>query len=304
MPALPQCPRLAIAGARRAQKEAGSRLCLRSFGFRPWAGRQTRPASLHPKLMATQLKPTDRRVLYLYGVTQSQPAKPLRLMGVDLNSPVEAIECEGVICWISRVSADEFEGSLTKNMENLDWLSSASVAHQRAVGGIAQHADILPARFGTVFLYEDSLRAHVREHAREIEKNFKRVKGAQEWGIKIFQIASPVAPVPKAGTGREYLQAKAALLSLKKPGGIPEPELAEFQDALNGVAEASAPAGRISGGQRGLLFQASLLVKRTNRSRLESVLKRFSRKWAGSRRIEWSGPWPPYSFVSQDSQSL
>jgi hypothetical protein len=254
--------------------------------------------------MATQLNPADRRVLYLYGVTQSRPARPVRLMGVDLQSPVEAVECEGVICWVSRVSADEFEDSLTENMENLDWLASASVAHQRAVGGIARHADILPARLGTVFRYEDSLRAHIRGHVREIEMNLKRVKSAEEWGIKIFEIAPVAASLPKARTGREYLQAKAALLSRKKPAGIAEPELAEFQDALKDVAEASAPAGRISGGQRGLLFQASLLVKRTNRSRLESVLREFSRKWASSRRIEKSGPWPPYSFVSQDSDSL
>lgn len=253
--------------------------------------------------MATHLK-SPRRVLYFYGVTQSQPAKSLQLMGVDLESPVEAIECEGVICWISRVSADEFEDSLTKNMENLDWLATASVAHQKAIGGIAQHADILPARFGTVFRYENSLHAHIREHVREIEKDFKRVEDAEEWGIKIFETAPVAAPVPQARTGREYLQAKAALLPRKKSVPIPEPELAEFQDALSGLAEESAPAGRISGGQRGLLFQTSLLVKRANRSRLESVLKKFSREWADSRRIECSGPWPPYSFVSQESKLL
>ena len=189
-------------------------------------------------------------------------------------------------------------------MENLDWLATASVAHQRAIGGIAQHADILPARFGTVFHYENSLRAHIREHVREMEKDFKRIEDAEEWGIKIFETAPVAAPVPQARTGREYLQAKAALLPRRKSVPIPEPELAEFQDALSGLAAESAPAGRISGGQRGLLFQTSLLVKRANRSRLESVLKQFSRKWADSRRIECSGPWPPYSFVSQDSKSL
>ena len=254
--------------------------------------------------MGTQLKSPDRRVLYLYGVTQSQLAKPARLMGVDLQSPVESIECEGVICWVSRVSADEFENSLTKNMENLDWLATASVAHQRVIGGIAQHADILPARFGTVFHYENSLRAHIRERVRDMEKDFKRVKGAEEWGIKIFETAPVADSIPPARTGREYLQAKAALLPRKKSRRIPEPELAEFHEALGGVAEASAPAGRISGGQRGLLFQTSLLVKRSQRSHLESVLRKFSRKWADACRIECSGPWPPYSFVSQDSKSL
>jgi hypothetical protein len=253
--------------------------------------------------MATQLKSPDRRVLYLYGVTQSRPAKSLRLIGVDQQSPVEPIECEGVICWVSRVSADEFEESLTKNMENLDWVAPASVAHQRAIGGIAQHVDILPARLGTVFRYENSLRSHIREHVREMEKDFKRIADAEEWGIKIFETAPVAASIPKARTGREYLQAKAALLPGKNPTRIPEPELAEFQDALRSAAKETAPAGRIGSAQRGLLFQTSLLVKRTNRSRLESVLKKFSRKWADCRRIECSGPWPPYSFVSQDSKS-
>ena len=254
--------------------------------------------------MATQLKSRDPRVLYLYGVTQSQPAKSARLVGVDQHSPVEAIECEGVFCWVSRVSADEFEESLTKNMENLDWLATASVAHQRAIGKIAQHVDILPARFGTVFRHENSLRSHIREHVREMGKDFKRIEDAEEWGIKIFETAPVAASIPKARTGKEYLQAKAALLPRKNVARIPEPELTEFQEALSSAAEASAPAGRIGTAQRGLLFQTSLLVKRTNRSRLESVLKRFSRKWADCRRIECSGPWPPYSFVSQDSKPL
>jgi hypothetical protein len=252
--------------------------------------------------MATRLNSTERRVLYLYGVTQSQPAKPIVQVGVDLQSPVEAIEAEGVTCWISRVSSEEFENSLAKNMENLDWLATASVAHQRAIQAISQHADILPARFGTIFRDEKSLNAHTREHLTQIAKDFRRVKDADEWGIKIFETAPTSAAVPKVSSGKEYLMAKAALLPRNKSSQIPAEELTELQSALGEVAEESAPAGRISSGQRGLLFQTSVLVKRGNRQRLESVLKKFSRKWADSRRIECTGPWPPYSFVSQDSK--
>lgn len=252
--------------------------------------------------MATRLNSTDRRVLYLYGVTQSQPVKPIVQVGVDLQSSVEVTGCEGVTCWISRVSAEEFENSLTRNMENLDWLATASVAHQRAIQTIAQRADILPARFGTVFRDERSLAAHIQEHLKQISKDFKRVKDADEWGIKIFESAPTTTAVPKVSSGKEYLMAKAAMLPKKKTAPIPAEELNDFESALSDIAEESAPAGRISSGQRGLLFQTSLLVKRANRQQLESVLKRFSRQWAETRRIECTGPWPPYSFVSQDSK--
>ena len=251
--------------------------------------------------MATGLNSTGRRVLYLYGVTQSQPEKPIAQVGVDLQSPVEAIESEGVICWVSRVSAEDFETSLTRNMENLDWLATASVAHQRAIQAISQHADILPARFGSIFRDEQSLAAHIQKHLIQISRDFKRVKDADEWGVKIFESAPTTTAVPKVSSGKEYLLAKAALLPKKKSAQIPAEDLAEFQSALDKVAAESAPAGRISSGQRGLLFQTSLLVKRANRQHLESVLKKFSRQWSDTRRIECTGPWPPYSFVSQDS---
>jgi len=251
--------------------------------------------------MATRLNSTDRRVFYLYGVTQSRPTKAISQVGVDLQSPVEPIECQRVICWISRVSADDFETSLTRNMENLDWLATASVAHQRAIQAIAQHADILPARFGTVFRDQESLGAHIQQHLKQISSDFKRLKDAEEWGVKVFEAAPTATAVPKVSSGKEYLMAKAALLPKKKSTQIPAEEMANFQSALSGIIQESAPAGRISSGQRGLVFQTSVLVKRGNRRRFESVLKKFSRKWAETRRIECTGPWPPYSFVSQDS---
>jgi hypothetical protein len=253
--------------------------------------------------MATDLKPADRRVLYFYGVTQTRPAKAVKQAGVDLKSPIEAIECQGVICWVSRVSAGEFETSLAQNMENLDWLTVASVAHQRAIGALAQQTEILPARFGTVFRDENSLRRHIRGRGASLVKDFSRVKDADEWGVKIFETTSVPTVVPKVNSGKEYLMAKAALLPRKKSGQIPSDELSEFQAALDEVAAETAMAGRISSGQRGLAFQTTLLVKRRNRLRMESVLKKFSKKWSGNRTIECTGPWPPYSFVSQDDKS-
>ena len=254
--------------------------------------------------MATELKPGERRVLYLYGMTQSRPSAPVRQPGVDLESQIEAVDCEGIVCWMSRVSATEFEQSLATNMENLDWLSTASVAHQRAIAALAQKTDILPARFGTVFRDENSLRKHVRARMPELAKDFKRVKDADEWGVKVFESAPAAATVPKVKSGKDYLMAKAAMIPRKNATQIPEEELADFQAALADVAEDTAAPGRISSGQRGLSFQTTLLVKRSNRQPLQSVLKKFSKRWAATRRIECTGPWPPYSFVSRDSQSL
>jgi hypothetical protein len=67
---------------------------------------------------------------------------------------------------------------------------------------------------------------------------------------------------------------------------------------LKKIARDSAPTGRISATQPDLLWQGAFLVSRGRRKIWEQALKRFVQQWSGVRRIEVSGPWPPYSFVS------
>ncbi len=247
--------------------------------------------------MAAQLKRHDR-VLYLYGISESRSATLLAEIGVAL-SKVEAIDCGGITCWVSWVPGVDFEQNLARNMENLDWLAEASVAHQRAVSAIARGTEILPARFGTVFRSETSLRQHVRGRARFLKRDFERVRGADEWGVKVFGVPLNARPIPKVRTGKDYLKAKSALLPKKREPLHANGDLAKFYQALKRVASETATVGNISSGQRGLAFQTSLLVKRAHRKKLESVLKKFSETWESRRRIECTGPWPPYSFVSR-----
>jgi len=153
--------------------------------------------------MATGLK-TERKpkahplgldagqVLYLYGVSQRpKDAVPeVAAEGIDGAAAVEAVAYQGYLCWVSRVSRAEFADRLREQMENLEWLASAGLRHQRAVSAIAERFTILPARFGTVFLSEGSLAQHLRDHKKNMPRVFKRLAGADEWGIKVFETAN------------------------------------------------------------------------------------------------------------------
>lgn len=246
----------------------------------------------------------DGRVLYLYGITETELREIPELIGVDRFAPIEVVDCEGVFCWISRVSALDFEKNLASNMENLDWLAETSVAHQRVISAISQFTDILPTRFGTVFRTEKSLCKHVARRVRGLKKDFERIQGADEWGVKVFTLQLAPLPMPVARTGKDYLKAKAALLPSRKPKSVQREDMIKFEQALAGVATEAAPVGNVSRGQRGLSFQTSLLVKRTKRKQLESVLEKFARQWAREHRIECTGPWPPYSFVSRPDDKV
>lgn len=243
------------------------------------------------------------RVIHLYGLTQAPgpSAGSFRdLRGVDGAAPVEPLACSGLICWISRVPEAEFARNLLKNMQDLDWLAAATTRHQQIVSAIAQAADVLPARFGIEFLNDKSLRSHIESRQRVLKADFSRIRGKEEWGVKVF--ALPVMPLPKkkARTGKEYLQAKSTLS--RRAVGRDSPELLDFAKALRAMADDVAEGGKFAA-RRDLEFHKTILLKRVDRKKLESLMRSYSRKWKDKRRLECTGPWPPFSFVSQPESS-
>ena len=49
----------------------------------------------------------------------------------------------------------------------------------------------------------------------------------------------------------------------------------------------------------GRLRPGPLSMARADGAKLESVLEKYARQWRDTRRIDCSGPWPPYSFVGE-----
>ena len=236
-------------------------------------------------------------VLYLYGI--SQTANPPRgTIGVDGDAAVEAMRCAGLVCWISQVAKTEFADNLAKNIENLDWLTEMTPRHQAALAAIAEANDVLPARFGTVFLNEKSLEEDVRGRKAVLAADLKRIQGNEEWGVKVFALRPELAEIPVGKTGKDYLHAKSALLRARAPVKD-DGEITRLAKELEKFAVETAEVGKISGGRRDLRYQISLLLKRGEGKKLQSVLKRYENEWKDSRHIECSGPWPPYSFVTR-----
>jgi hypothetical protein len=237
-------------------------------------------------------------VLYLYGVSTSSPRKLPAVAGVDGSASVETIDCGGIICWISRVPRGDFADNLPKNIENLDWLAPMTQQHQRTVTAIVETTDLLPSRFATIFMSEASLCADMKQRKAALEADLKRIKGSEEWGVKVFAVPPKVERPATVRSGKDYLQAKSALRKARQPAAGGE-EIEHFASELEKLSVDMAEGGRISGGRKDLQYHMSLLLRRADRPKLQKVLKRFSAEWEGKRQIECTGPWPPYSFVSR-----
>ena len=237
--------------------------------------------------------------LYLYGISKPTGAKPGKItaIGMDGVHPVESLVCGDYIGWVSVINGKSFSDAISNNMENLEWLALHGVRHQQVVAEIFAAQTILPARFGTVFSGEPALLKNVQQRKRGLERVFAKISGAEEWGVKIFAEEAPAKPVAQqVRSGKDYLQLKSA--KLKNRPERDRSGLQEFAAGLEKIALDSAPAGKVSGTQPNLLWQATFLVPRSRRKPWDQALKGFVKKWSGKRRIEVNGPWPPYSFVA------
>ncbi len=258
-------------------------------------------ASPKPNKMKA-VPPVKERVLYLYAIARSPkgPLPAIAAEGIDGSAAVEAVMCEDHICWVSRVPRDQFADNLAERMQDLEWLTSAGLRHQRAVGEIAGKLTCLPARFGTVFLNQDSMAQHLKAGKSVLRAAFKRVAEADEWGVKLFAVAlskSSVTVTPVSGS--DYLKRKALVLRPQRNQAL-DREVRAFITELDGLAVASSPGGKASASQPGLIWHGSFLIRRKDRAKMERILNEYATKWHDSRRIDWSGPWPPYSFVGDN----
>ena len=239
---------------------------------------------------------------YFYGVSLppkgNSPPLKISAIGIDNEHRVQPVACAGLCCWVTPIS-ESFVSDIERRMEDLEWLAEASVLHQRAVAAIGAATDFLPARFGTVFLNEASLTKHIDSRKKTIQGALKKVAGAEEWGVKVFMAApAKQGTAFSAASGQDYLQQKAKALAVQNSRrSAPDAETEKLASELKKLSRAVAPTGKVSGAQPGLQWQASFLLPRTKRKQWDAVLKKFAQRWGDSRRIESTGPWPPYSFV-------
>jgi hypothetical protein len=252
-----------------------------------------------PARAATSKAARSSGVLYLYAI--SLPVRKrveIRAEAVDGEAAIEPLAFEGFDCWISRVDRSEYADHLAENMENLEWLAMIGVRHQRAVADLASKVAILPARFGTVFLSEESLKEHLASGKKNFQSVFKKIAGADEWGVKVFRVAQTGRPaMTEAASGTDYLKRKAQ--SVMPRTKEEDPALAELVRALTGLSVDAAPGGKASSGQPSLIWHGSFLVRRTAQKKFASALRKFTAAFSEGYRVECSGPWPPYSFVGQ-----
>ena len=228
------------------------------------------------------------------GVPHSVPgAGPVRLLPID----------GGVWAVVADAPLRHFSGeALQQEMQDVETISRHALAHASVTEFFFRRAPVIPLKLFTLFSSDQRVREHVRGRLPALKRMFARLRGHEEWGVRVLAADAGAETAPTAASGRDYLQVKKRLHDESRA-----PSRAVVRTANGAIRslgrlavktrhEKLPPPGR----GRPYATAASFLVKSSARrkwtahaSRLEAALA------AQGHRLDVSGPWPPYHFVSK-----
>jgi hypothetical protein len=265
---------------------------------------------------------------YLYGVLPAGGHAARRLAAGEIHGLVEgaplfAIEAAGLLAAVSLVPEAQFaEAPLAELLADLPRLTPLAVRHENAVHALAEGADaVVPVTFGAIYRDATAVERLLRRGATQLHALLERVRGRQEWGVKLFaepavlaraaeaeseELRRTDAAIAAATPGRAYLLAKSRERTLVHEVELLATGLAE--DVVHRLAPLSAETCRDelapASGPARLLLKAAFLVETGAAERFLAEASVLERQCAArGLSLQCSGPWAPYSFVADGISS-
>ena len=272
-------------------------------------------------LPAAPAPPAPTHLLYLYGVVPagSDATRLLserRVPGIEPGESLFAVEAEGLVAAVSRVSAATFdEAPLNALLTDLPRLTPYVLRHEEAVRALLP-SPLVPMSFGAVYRDPRRVAGLLFERGHEFRALLAYLGGRQEWGLKVFSDTARLmetaaatseelrrlsAEAAASSPGRAYLITKRReRLLATEAARIAGDLLTAIVTRLTGLSVAAVqdePSPAQSGAEQ-LALKAAFLVEDTEVGVFRATAADLEQTYAPhGLRLEVSGPWAPYSFV-------
>jgi hypothetical protein len=224
-------------------------------------------------------------VIHLYAVTRG--VVPGSLRGLD-DVP------------LSTVAVGELRAVISRHEVAVPPTEAAALRHVAAIEALAEHADVLPVRFGSRHEDEPDLHRRLEEQLPQLRELLRRVGGHVEFVVRP-SAAVPTSPAgrapvlrsdegaPDAGAGRAYLERRLAEeRAVAEELATSRARLHDATEELAGAAAAVHELTRHHGPER------CFLVARPGAASFGAR----ARQLVGGGRYVVGGPWPPFTFAS------
>lgn len=234
----------------------------------------------------------SNRALSLRGAPATVPgAGPLRLLRIN----------RGVWAAAADAPVDRFNNAqLEAEFQDVEAISRHALAHAAVVEFLFKKAPVIPLKLLALFSTDEKAVTELRRQQRRIGALFAELAGREEWAVRVVVEAPPDQKPDALASGRAYLAAKRRL----NRGGVPRTAAKKASGAIAALSRHAARVRREAfpppAPGRPFVAGASMLVPVTRRKQWKAATSRVASTLASNgNRLEVSGPWPPYHFVSK-----
>ena len=243
---------------------------------------------------------------YVYCLVQSArtPSVKGAPEGIPAGGPPRVLPVDrGIWAIVADAPLERFSGEpFQQELQDIEAVSRYALAHAGMIEFFFQRAPVIPLKLFTLFSQDERARRQLAGRGSSVRTLFGRLRGLEEWGVRITASSRPAAFVRAPESGRAYLEVKKRMKD--DDGGASAATKREVAVALKSLrslaagtrAEVFPPPGR----GRPFVAGASFLVKAARRrewkkrvAQLATLLRKQGH------RLEVSGPWPPYHFVTR-----
>lgn len=196
---------------------------------------------------------------------------------------------------------------LAPRLKDLNWVADIAVAHEAVVEHFAWGAGtaVIPLKLFTMFSNRTRAAAELAGRWPEIKPVLARIRGCQEWGVRVsrHQVAAAVRPA-HVTTGTAFLAAKKQQRDEARDGLVKAASAAETAfRTLAKIAKAVERREPPENATSPPLVDAAFLVRDDRQAAFRAAARRLaaSCKDAGADLV-LTGPWPAYNFVRHTSE--
>jgi hypothetical protein len=251
--------------------------------------------------------------IYLYCLVAStrKPSTSRVPAGLPGASRPEALHAAGNL-WlvVAEAPLDTYgSGQLEKRLSDMDWVGRIALAHEEVVEAFARRASttVIPMKLFTMFSTRERAVADVAGRRPEIAAVMRRLRGAEEWGVRVSagEAGPAAARVSRAASGAAFLAAKKQARDAVRDARLAAAEAAQvtFTRLSKLARDTRRREFEAASGARPPLLDAAFLVARTARARFTQAARRevAACSRAGA-TMTLTGPWPAYNFVQPEER--
>lgn len=268
----------------------------------------TRPAGPSARPRSKTAQAPAPPATYLFCLVQSDRAPSLRAVaaGPPGTGPVRLLPLErGIWVAIADAPAGHFaEMQIEQYLHDIEHVSQYALGHAAVIEYFFKRAPVLPLKLFTLFASDDRALRDLRARRDRIRRLFKLVGGHEEWGVRLMRGAG----TPQTQTQRRFSVGGRAYLEAKKrqrdrSRDQPRALARHAAAALGPLSRLAARTRRrnltLREGGRPVVVTAAFLVPVARRATWKRrVAELEALMTTRGLRLDVTGPWPPYHFVS------